>query len=210
MEINPLASTDPTNGLRTLDELQNRTTGSELGRDAFLNLLVMQLANQDPLEPSSDTEFIAQLAQFSMLEQIQNLNTSFSSSQSFSLVGKYVYVESAGEGDEPELIFGKVDGVLKQDGIDYLLIGDEMYKASSVVGVFDSLTDGSLDENILQSANLIGKLVTAEIPGEEGEDPTIVTGIVEKITIKDGVLYATVDGQDIRVTDITEISEQES
>ena len=205
-----MASAEQTSGLRTLEELQNRTAGSKLDRDAFLNLLVMQLSNQNPLEPSSDTEFIAQLAQFSMLEQIQNLNTTFASSQSFGLVGKYVYVESASGEEGSELIFGKVDGVIKQDGIDYLLIGDEMYKASSVVGVFDSLDDGSLDENILQSANLIGKQVTAEIPGEEGEDPTTVTGIVEKITIRDGVIYASVNGQDIALSNIIEISEQES
>lgn len=209
MQINP-TSTEQASGLRSYEELQNRTVNNELGRDAFLNLLVMQLSNQNPLEPSSDTEFIAQLAQFSMLEQIQNLNTTFASSQSFSLVGKYVYVESVGEDEEPEVIFGKVDGVIKQDGIDYLLIGDKMYNAASVTGVLNSLNDGELDENILQSANLIGKQVTAEIPGEEGEDPVTVTGVVEKIAIKGGAIYATVNGQDIRVTDITEISEQEN
>jgi len=49
--------------------------GSVLGKDDFLQLLVTQMTNQDPLEPMSDTEYIAQLAQFSSLEQLQNLNT---------------------------------------------------------------------------------------------------------------------------------------
>ena len=46
-----------------------------LGKDEFLGLLVTQMQYQDPLEPTNDTEFIAQMAQFSSLEQMQNLNT---------------------------------------------------------------------------------------------------------------------------------------
>ena len=47
---------------------------NDLDKDAFLRLLTTQLANQDPLNPMEDREFIAQLAQFSSLEQMQNLN----------------------------------------------------------------------------------------------------------------------------------------
>ena len=48
-----------------------------MGKDAFLHLLVNQLRNQDPLNPVNDKEFLAQMAQFSSLEQMQNLNKSF-------------------------------------------------------------------------------------------------------------------------------------
>ena len=68
-----------------------------------------------------------------MLEQIQNLNTSFATSQSFNMVGKYVYVENELESGDKEMVFGKVDGVIKQEGLDYLLMGDEKYLASNVV-----------------------------------------------------------------------------
>ena len=47
----------------------------QLGRDAFLQLLTTQLAHQDPLEPQADGEFIAQLAQFSSLEQLTEMRT---------------------------------------------------------------------------------------------------------------------------------------
>ena len=49
-------------------------TEDTLGRNAFLNLLVTQLQHQDPTQPQADGEFLAQLAQFSQLEQLQSLN----------------------------------------------------------------------------------------------------------------------------------------
>lgn len=57
-----------------------RTPKNTLGKQDFLNLLVSQMRNQDPLDPMKGTEFAAQLAQFSSLEQLTNLNTSMTQS----------------------------------------------------------------------------------------------------------------------------------
>jgi flagellar basal-body rod modification protein FlgD len=73
----------------TSERAQERKTG-ELDKDAFINLLVTQLRYQDPLNPVNDKEFIGQMAQFSALEQMQNLNASFSSTKAFSLIGKRI------------------------------------------------------------------------------------------------------------------------
>jgi len=51
----------------------SKTTEDALGRDTFLKLLVTQLSHQNPLEPQADGEFLAQLAQFSSLEQLQEM-----------------------------------------------------------------------------------------------------------------------------------------
>ncbi len=64
------------------EETQNKKIQSgDLDKDAFLRLLVTQLQNQDPLNPMEDREFIAQMAQFSSLEQMQNLNKTLESTQ---------------------------------------------------------------------------------------------------------------------------------
>lgn len=98
------------------------TTKNELGKDDFLMLLVTQLKNQDPLNPVDDKEFLAQLAQFSALEQMQNLNESFNSVKAIALIGKNVYATiNDGNGNYKE-VFGKVDAVYRENGQYFLKV----------------------------------------------------------------------------------------
>lgn len=61
-----------------------KSDSRSLGKDDFLKLLVTQLKNQDPLNPASSTEFVAQLAQFSSLEQLSNVNENLKIVQSYN------------------------------------------------------------------------------------------------------------------------------
>ena len=67
-------ATDSSNSSKDSSKTQGIDSG--LGQNAFLQLLVTQLQHQDPLQPQDDTQFLAQLAQFTSLEQLTNINTS--------------------------------------------------------------------------------------------------------------------------------------
>lgn len=93
------------------------TDGSErqLGKDAFLTLLLTQLQNQDPTNPMENTEMTAQLAQFSQLEQLANMNTAIETMtgyiqaqnqfQTLTMIGKNVLAEN----DQLSITDGKAD-----------------------------------------------------------------------------------------------------
>ena len=83
--------------------VNGRTAQQSLGKDDFLKLLITQLSNQDPTSPMENTEFIAQMAQFSSLEQMTNMNETFqkmsgllSSNQAVSTIGKTVELDLNG------------------------------------------------------------------------------------------------------------------
>jgi len=134
-----------------------KTNTSALGKDEFLNLLVTQLQYQDPLEPSSDTEFIAQMAQFSSLEQMQNLNDAFSKFQSFSMVGKYA---TANYGTE-DTIEGYVEDVITAGNETYAVIDgtsvniEDIYKVTDMAEELQVLT--GILQQLVKDAEIAGK-----------------------------------------------------
>lgn len=115
----------------------NRAAGSDLGKDAFLQLLVTQLKYQDPLEPASNEEFLAQMAQFSALEQMQNLNTSFDKYQAFTMIGKSVLAKITDATGKETYTEGKVDAVQMISGTPYLSVNGSSIPLSSVQAVMD-------------------------------------------------------------------------
>lgn len=117
----------------------NSTTGnSSLGKDAFLQLLVTQMKYQDPLNPNTDTEYVAQLATFSQLEQMQNLNKTFSNSQAFSLVGMDVVLKTTDSSGKEITKSGTVDKVIMNNGVAKLLVGGNQYTLDQLDEVIDS------------------------------------------------------------------------
>lgn len=135
------------------DQRKSTVGTGALGKDAFLQLLVTQMQYQDPLNPSTDTEYIAQLAQFSALEEMQNLNTTLSNQNAFGLVGKNVIIAvGASEGKVTDTIAGYVQYVEMKDGKAYLAINEKLYSIDDLDTVIDdkyldSIINGDKDED---------------------------------------------------------------
>lgn len=124
-------------GFKTEREIKTRGS-SELGKEEFLQLLVTQLQNQDPLNPQSDQEFVAQLAQFSALEQMTNMNTTLNNTSAYGLVGKEVIVSTKDSTGKVNEVRGTVDYVQIQNGDAKLSINGELYSMDDLVQIMDS------------------------------------------------------------------------
>ncbi|MBQ9625394.1 MAG: hypothetical protein IJR47_04720 [Clostridia bacterium] len=188
-----------------------RNVTNELGQDAFWNILVAQLQNQDPMSPMDDRDFIAQMAQFSSLEQMKQLNETFQSSQSYNYIGKTIISSSniqdevTGEWVKTE-IGGVVSGVQMYNNKPYLIVGDYLLEPSSVKEVYNS---NNLDTGILQGGALIGKNITAQ--KMNGTSMAEISGIVQKVLVKEGRVFALLDnGEEVAVANITSINGENS
>ncbi|MCL2295243.1 MAG: flagellar hook assembly protein FlgD [Spirochaetes bacterium] len=118
---------------RALADGNQRVNRNQLGKEDFLKILITQLTHQDPTNPMEDREFIAQMAQFSMLEQMTNMSRDFNrlhnviaSSQAINLIGKTVQVS-----DGDRVVIGRVEEVL---GFEHpqLLVNGRYYDISRV------------------------------------------------------------------------------
>ena len=100
---------DYTKGVESSAIRTENPKSANMDKDAFLKLLITQMQYQDPTNPVDDKQFLAQMAQFTSLEQMQNLNKIMANSQSFALIGKNVsgrnYSESAN-------LYNDVDGIV--------------------------------------------------------------------------------------------------
>lgn len=114
-----------------------------MGKDDFLKLLVTQLTYQDPLDPVGDQEFIAQLAQFSALEQMQNVSKGIERltelqawiggmSQAAALVGRTVVVDDLETGEQME---GVVSAARIVDGVPVVVIDGQEHSLWAVTEV---------------------------------------------------------------------------
>ncbi len=172
-----------------------RNTG-ELGKDDFLKLLITQVQNQDPLNPTSDTDFIAQMAQFSSLEQMQNLNKTFSYSMGFSMMGKYISAEVTDETTgNTRYVSGRVDMVRVVDGEVCAVVGDTDVPLAKISQVSDESIGSS--GSVTDFSGLIGMLGKTKISNSAGKSSPI-EGIITSITKESDGLYANLDEVDIK------------
>ncbi|MBE5874177.1 MAG: flagellar hook capping protein [Lachnospiraceae bacterium] len=121
------------------NSLKNTSKASNDGmdKDSFLQLLVAQMKYQDPLQPTSNTEYISQYAQFSQVEQMQNMAGSVELQRASSLVGQQVYVKTTTSAGDTKYVQGKVDYVVYENGKAYLSIDESLYSLEDLDTVAD-------------------------------------------------------------------------
>jgi len=133
----------------------------DLGKEEFLKLLVKQLEHQDPLQPMEDREFIAQLAQFSALEQMMNMNKSMGELKKFtmiermnSLLGKKVRIYDFK--NEKEIV-GIVDEIVINLDEPKIKVNNKLYNLENVVSILNNIEKISNSDNQIRKTNLTGK-----------------------------------------------------
>ena len=196
---------------------------SELDKDAFLKLLITQLQNQDPLSPTDSTEFTAQLAQFSSLEQLgivnenlkklQNFQASINNSQAVSLIGK----EITANGNSLNFADGQPAGCeFKLDGDASVAVVSIYDHTGEFVKSFESQNlaagqhslywDGTdQNGNLAASGNYTFEVLAANADGHNIKTTTFFSGQVNKVIFENNTTYLISGDQRVALGDIIEV-----
>ena len=150
------------------DTKKTEAQGSALGYDQFLTLLSAEMQYQDPLEPTSNTEYVAQLATFSQLEATLSMQSTQQNTMANDLVGKYVILKPTDEAtgrtsyvdgvvdyvryqDDGKVMLSVNDGLYSIDDLD-TVADEKYYEAIGMANIFDSMIGQLPDlENINSS-----------------------------------------------------------
>jgi flagellar basal-body rod modification protein FlgD len=211
-----------------------KTTGSmqSLGKNDFLQLLVTKLENQDPMKPMEDENFIAQLAQFATLEQMNNISEGITSQNQWSmlsmqslnnsmaagLIGKEVtasyssiYVDSK---NKPTISFTTdqpataVDFTVKDSKGNVVTT----FQKKDVGAGVNTMTWDGTDQmgNRVKEGNYTIDATATALSGQTFKPALSLVGVVSSILYRDGAAYLRVDGIDIPLGDVTAVGEKGS
>jgi flagellar basal-body rod modification protein FlgD len=209
-----------------------KTTGSQqtLGKDDFLQLLVVKMQNQDPLSPMEDADFIAQLAQFSSLEQMQNIADGITTSNQWD----YLQMQSLNNAMASSLIGKDILAQYKSVHLDANGSAQINFTLPEAANSVTFTIKNSAGETVttLSASDLskgvnsltwdgkdqLGSTVdegdyTITATGIDKDGNTItpsltLTGTVEKIVYYNGSAYVTVNGMQISLSDIAQVGEK--
>ena len=146
--------------------VKKTTSNSGMDKDAFLQLLVAQMKYQDPLEPTSNTEYISQYATFSQVEQLQNMAATMELSRASSMVGKLVEIQSTNSNGETKSIQGKVEYVTYENNKAYVSVDGSLYSLEDVTAVVDETYQSAYDlaVSFISAMNKLPSLANLSTP----------------------------------------------
>lgn len=177
------------------------STEDLVNSETFLNLMVAEMTNQDPLEPTSNTEFITQLASFSQLSYARDSSQYALANYASSLVGKVVTATKP-DGKDQITKTGLVQSVTKSGSTYNITIDGEMFDISKVTKVepddasaagSSTVSSNALADSIARASGMIGMYATAKT----GDGASV--GWIDTIKVKDGKITAVLADQDGKI-----------
>ena len=206
-----------------------QSTTDVLGKDDFLQLLVTQLQNQDPLNPMDSTEFTAQLAQFSSLEQLYNVNDNLNglganqltmnNTQTISMIGKttwaYGNIIQKSDSSFTDIHFGLGENATETVVNIYNAQGDFIKTISA--GTMDAgdhsvSWDGTDSEGRSVADGFYQfEVLAGDAEGVPVATETFIVGVVSGVTFDDnGVAHLLINDMSIPMSSIVHVTETES
>ncbi len=205
------------NGSGSLQSLKS----ASLGKDDFFQMLIAQLQNQDPLNPLDGTDFTAQLAQFSSLEQLFSINehlelmglyqSSLNSAQALNLIGKEITASGdsvIADGSSTDITYtlaqdaGKVTvKIYNEEGllVDTLEPGAEGQKTGDNTITWDC--------SGVESGTYTFDVSAVSVNGDAIRADTVMTGTVTGVTFMDGTPFLSIGGQTVSFGSILSVKE---
>lgn len=175
------------------------STEELINSETFLSLMVAEMTNQDPLEPTSNTEFVTQLASFSQLSYMRDSSKYAMANYASSLVGKVVTATKP-NGKDQVTKTGVVQSVSKKGDTYNVFIDGEAFDISKITkiepgdGTASSTTStpnsNALADSIARASAMIGMYVKVPTTDENGESTGITAGWIDTIKVKDGKITA--------------------
>lgn len=186
-------------------------TENMVNSDTFLSLLVAEMTNQDPMEPTSNTEFVTQMAQFTSLQYSKDSATYSQSNYASSLVGKTV-TASKMDGSKQVTKTGVVQSVMKNGDSYTLKIDGVSFELKNITSISETTSadsnattgNTSLGELIAKASMMIGMSATVNPKVEGGS--LLDSGIITSIQVKDGQVRVLINDKGYALDDIVEVA----
>jgi flagellar basal-body rod modification protein FlgD len=212
MTVNTNTTTAASSGTATTG-----TTKSILGQDDFMKMLIAQLQNQDPLNPMDGTQFAAQLAQFSTVEQVSNMSTqlktmnasiaAMNNTQMASLIGSQVTAQGntiSVTGSSSTLTYNLASAIQK-GAIKIYNSNGVAVKSLDIGSQSAGVNSVTWDSSGLPTGTYTYDIAATDKNGVSIPATTMVNGTITGITYKDSTPYITVNGQNIAFSSVSAI-----
>jgi flagellar basal-body rod modification protein FlgD len=185
----------------------SRKDEQSLSMDDFFQLMVAQLQNQDMFSPADNTQFINQMAQFSMVNALMDMQELSNVSYGMSLIGKTATVASITDAGQMLTKTGVIEGVNLFNGQTEVVIGGEAFGVANIMSVGDSQSGFYGSAALTENAGLIGMYATVLRATEDGGVET-VQGIIDTLRLVDNEVCAYIDGKEFSLKEILSLSER--